>query len=284
MQMPMYSASSTSRGEFLQRALSTLSGALDVCSDLLRRAPVSGVSEKTRADGGRELVSDLDRAVERVLVQTIREAFPEVPVVAEETENDFGRLAHEWCFVIDPIDGTKELVEGRDGFSVSVALVDRRRPVLGLLDFPARGQRFTAIRGEGARLNGAPLRLPRAKERSCPLRLAVSPRQSREPRFESVRSVMQDAVVIPSGALASKVACVATGLYDGAFFLGGEGSRAPVWDYASAGLILEEAGGRFTALDGSELLESVGGVHHGGWIASSHDCHAGLVAQLSQWN
>ncbi|MEZ5361620.1 MAG: inositol monophosphatase family protein [Bryobacterales bacterium] len=81
-------------------------------------------------------VSDLDAAVERRLVSALREAFPEVPVLAEETENDAARLANDWCFVIDPIDGTKEFVEGRDGFSISVALAEQRRPVLGMLDFP----------------------------------------------------------------------------------------------------------------------------------------------------
>ena len=269
---------------FLDRVVATLSGAMDVCSKLLRESPVCSVSEKVRADGGREVVSNLDRAVERILVEAVNSEFPHIPVLAEETENDPARLAHDWCFVIDPIDGTKEFVEGRDGFSISAALVDRRRPVVGLLDFPARGQRFIAVRGRGAQLNGAPLALPRGRQRQAPLRLAVSPRQSLEPRFERIRSSMREAAVIPSGALASKLACVATGLFDGAFFLGGEGSRAPAWDYASAGLILEEAGGRFTALDGSELLDSLGDVHEGGWIASHQDCHEGLVAQLSQWN
>jgi myo-inositol-1(or 4)-monophosphatase len=274
----------SSETNLLNRATETLSSAVDCCSDLLRGTPITRVSQKTRADGGSELVSDLDRTVERILVEAIEAAFPGIPVLAEETENDMARLAHEWCFVIDPIDGTKELVEGRDGFSISVALVRDRRPVLGLLDFPARRQRFIAIRGQGAQLNGRPLELPLTKQRSCPLRLAVSPRQALEPRFQGVLSLMRGAEVIPSGALASKVASVATGLFDGAFFLGGEGSRAPVWDFASAGLILEEAGGRFTALDGSDLLKSVADVHRGGWIASSRDCHAGLVAQLQAWN
>ena len=280
----IFSSTNRSNAVFLDRVVETLSGAMDVCSRLLREAPISAVVEKVRADGGREIVSDLDRAVERILVDAVQAAFPNIPVLAEETENDPRRLEQDWCFVIDPIDGTKELVEGRDGFSISAALVDRRRPVVGMLDFPARGQRFCAVRGQGARLNGAPLMLPRVRQRSAPLRLAVSPRQSREPRFETVRVSMREADVIPSGALASKVACVATGLFDGAFFLGGEGSRAPVWDYASAGLILQEAGGRFTALDGSELLDSLGDVHEGGWIASSYDCHESLVAQLSQCN
>ncbi|MEZ5393102.1 MAG: inositol monophosphatase family protein [Bryobacterales bacterium] len=148
------------RGVFLERVALTLAPTLDACSAMLREAPLGEVREKVRADGGRELVSDLDAAVERRLVEALREAFPEVPVLAEETENDAARLANDWCFVIDPIDGTKEFVEGRDGFSISVALAEQRRPVLGMLDFPARRQRFCAVRGEGATLNGEPLRLP----------------------------------------------------------------------------------------------------------------------------
>lgn len=279
-------ASSTiaDRAAFLGLVADTLSSAMDVCSEMLRQAPIAEVREKTRADGGRELVSNLDSAVERVLVEAVRQAFPGIPVLAEETENDAARLDHEWCFVIDPIDGTKELVEGRDGFAISAALADRRRPVLGMLDFPARRQRFRAVRGEGATLNGASLALPQSGPAKQRLRLAVSPRQAREARFEGVRGALRDAEIVPFGALASKLACVATGMFDGAFFLGGEGGRAPVWDYAAAGLILEEAGGRFTALDGSGLLDSVSDVHHGGWIASNRLCHAGLVARLSEWN
>lgn len=269
---------------FFAGAMTTLSDAMDRCSALLRETPIGYVKEKIRADGGRELVSNLDRTVERMLVEAIRQDFPDIPVVAEETENDVERLREEWCFVIDPIDGTKELVEGRDGFSISVALVERRRPVMGLLDFPARRQRFTAIRGEGAWLNGARLELPESRKRSSLPRYAVSPRQWLEPRFKDVRKCMGDALVIPSGALASKLAHVATGVFDGAFFLGGDGSRAPVWDFAAAGLILQEAGGRFTALDGSELLDSLTDVHHGGWIACNNDCHEGLVARLADWN
>ncbi|MEZ5393101.1 MAG: inositol monophosphatase family protein [Bryobacterales bacterium] len=111
----------------------------------------------------------------------------------------------------------------------------------------------------------------------------MSPRQWREPRFEQVRGDFADAELIPSGALASKLACVATGVFDGAFFLGGDGGRAPVWDFAAAGLILQEAGGRFSALDGSPLLESVTDIHNGGWIACRPDDHAALVKRLSPW-
>lgn len=276
------SAAIADRGVFLERVAHALAPVLDVCSAQLREAPLGEVREKVRADGGRELVSDLDAAVERRLVDALQQAFPGVPVLAEETENDAARLAGEWCFVIDPIDGTKEFVEGRDGYSISVALAERRRPVLGLLDFPARRQRFCAVRGEGATLAGRPLRLPRRPE-GGPLRLAVSPRQWREPRFEQVRRAFADAELIPSGALASKLACVATGVFDGAFFLGGDGGRAPVWDFAAAGLILQEAGGRFSALDGAPLLESVTDIHNGGWIACRPEDHAALVRRLESY-
>lgn len=266
-----------SRSGFIESARVVVSAAVEQASRLLRAVPVTHVSRKDLGADGQELVSDLDRIVEKLLLGSIRQAFPDVPVLAEETSNDFAQLDEDWCFVVDPIDGTKELIEGRDGFAVSVALVERRRPQLAWLDFPARRQSFFARRGFGAQLNGASLR----PSSGPPAAIACSPRQSRERRFEFVQQKLSDLEVVPTGALGAKLAGVATGAFAGAFFLPGVGSRTPVWDFAAAGLVVEESGARFTSFDGGELLSPLPNIHRTGWIAGHLDVHHDLVGRLA---
>jgi myo-inositol-1(or 4)-monophosphatase len=245
-----------------------LDTAMDRCGALLLRSTDTRVWEKVSGGGQPELVSEADCAVENILIEAIRQVDTDVAIVAEETENDFSLLDQPWCFVVDPIDGTKEFVAGRDGFSISVALLKDRRPVLALLDFPARRQRFLARRGRGALLNGMPLRIARGQQSGESLQVAVSPKQFEDGRFERLRRTC-GMTMLPVGALASKVCGVAMGKYDGAFFLGWDGYRAPVWDFAAAGLVLEEAGGLFASLDGRSLLDSLPSVQSGGWVAAS---------------
>jgi myo-inositol-1(or 4)-monophosphatase len=254
----------------------TLDAAMDRCGALLLRSTDARVWEKTGSGGQPELVSEADCAVEKILIRAIRQLDTTVEIVAEETQNDSRPLDQPWCFVVDPIDGTKEFVAGRDGFSISAALLKNRRPVLAVLDFPARRQRFLARRGQGVLLNGRPLRIAGGRQSDGPLRVAVSPKQFEDVRFEPLQR-MRGVTLLPVGALASKVAGVAAGEYDGAFFLGWEGFRAPVWDFAGAGLVLEEAGGLFTSLDGLNLLESLPSVHSGGWLAANSLYHRALL-------
>jgi len=254
--------------------------ALDRCRSLLLELGCTVSWQKTDSHGQQELVTETDQAVERILIETIKGVDPKVAIVAEETLSDTSALKQQRCFVIDPIDGTKEFVAGRDGFSISVALLEARRPVFAIVDFPARRQRFVARSGLGVSLNGQPLKLPE-RPAGGPLRVAVSPKQFADSRFRRVRSDPDSITFVPTGALVSKVVGVATGVYDAAFSFGWEGSSAPIWDFAGAGLILQEAGGFFSSLDGSPLLEAMKAIHGDGWLAESPSCQRRLRDWIS---
>jgi fructose-1,6-bisphosphatase/inositol monophosphatase family enzyme len=139
--------------ECVATILDHLNETVDSCRRLLAGHP-GEVSLKTTSAGGRETVTDLDLQVEKQLMARIRELQPEAGIFSEETAQDRSALDQEVCFVLDPIDGTDLFLAGDTGFAISIAILARRHAVAGLLDFPARDQRFTCTLGGGTRLNG----------------------------------------------------------------------------------------------------------------------------------
>jgi len=114
-------------------------------------------------------VSEADLAVDAFLKRELGALFPSAGWLSEETADHPDRLDRSLCWVVDPIDGTRDFLRGRTGWCVSVALVSAGRALIGLLDAPARGELWSATAGRGAARNGAPLhastrtRLPGAR-------------------------------------------------------------------------------------------------------------------------
>ena len=104
-------------------------------------------------------VSEADLALDRFLRAELGALLPAAGWLSEETADNPARLAGGLVWVVDPIDGTRDFVRGRPGWSVSVALVSGGRPLLARLEAPARGERWTAQAGAGATRNGVPLSL-----------------------------------------------------------------------------------------------------------------------------
>jgi myo-inositol-1(or 4)-monophosphatase len=252
---------------------------LDQCrAILLNRGGGVAAWQKRSSEDAAEWVTELDGEIEERLTFAVRAAFPQAGIVGEEHSPHPAALDNEYCFVIDPIDGTRELLAGNDGYSISIALLYRRRPILGLLDFPARGRRFVSVRGAKTVCNAGPITVSRPG--SDPPRFAVSPAQVRSPRWPALRAALEGIECVPTGALGSKLAAVASGEFDAAFFMDWEGSRAPVWDFAAAGLVVAGAGGMFTTLDGASLCEELPDIQRGGWLASNANCHEEILDRL----
>src|SRR5262245_41795460 len=159
----------------------------------------------TKSDQGRsELVTEVDVAVERLLIDAIRERVPDAAILSEESSPDPTALEQETCFVIDPIDGTEEFAAGRPGFGISIALFERGRPAAAILDMPAQDRRFESATGAGASLNLKPVRLSPVGN-LAEARLAVSATQygmdSLRPFWDGV-----GAAAIPTPAFTPKFA------------------------------------------------------------------------------
>ena len=221
-------------------------------------------SLKVEHKGEVDLVTRADLEAERTIAGLLKEAFPEDGLLAEEGG---GSLDAERQWIVDPIDGTTNFSHRLPHFSVSVALRVAGQLQVGVVYDPMRDELFYASRGGGAWLNGRPLRASGCRELVKALVVTGFPydRHTAEDnnfdRFEAMARRCQG--VRRNGSAALDLAYVAAGRFD----LYWEGRLNP-WDLAAGVLLVEEAGGRVTRMDGGpfeleggSLLVSGGALH-----------------------
>ncbi len=208
--------------------------------DLALRHFKSAVRSWTKRD--RSPVSEADLAVNALLHRRLRALVPEAAWLSEESEDDRARLAARRVWVVDPIDGTRAYIAGHSDWSISVALVEDGRPIVAALLAPAERAHFLAKAAAGATINGAPMRIADAAGISG-LRVA-GPRFLLD-RLGCILEGMQPRPKVHS--LALRLARVASSDLDAAF--ASDASRD--WDLAAADLLVHEAGGALTSLDGN---------------------------------
>jgi myo-inositol-1(or 4)-monophosphatase len=212
------------------------------------------IDKKGRID----LVTEVDVAVERMFRAMIAERFPDHQILAEE----FGGAAEVPpgpCWVFDPIDGTTNFAHGVPIFCASLALeIDGVAQVAAVYD-PNRRELFTAERGGGAHLNGQPLRVSEATRLVDALLVTGFPYDVHQRVDEIVglfaAFIAQARAVRRLGSAAIDLCWVAAGRMDGFW----ETGLSP-WDIAGGALIVQEAGGRVTATDGSAFTSRGGQV------------------------
>ncbi len=217
-------------------------------------------------------VSEADLAVDKLLREQLMGARPDFGWLSEETEDTPDRRTKSHVWIVDPIDGTKAFLRGHPQFAVSVALVVDGDPVLGAVFNPANGEFFEAVKGGGARLNGTPIK---ASECADPVkaRLLASKRTFRTNDWLAVADGAEFHFV---NSMAYRMAVVADGRYDATITM----TNKSEWDIAAAHLIVEEAGGRVTRVDGTPITYNREQVHHDNVIAAGAKLHDILVAGL----
>lgn len=194
---------------------------------------------ESKADGS--LVTAADLAAQTQITEALARLFPDIPLLGEEmTESEQANLlalADCGVWVLDPLDGTSNYACGFPGFSISLALIEQGQVVLGAILDPVRGECFTAARGQGAFLNGEPIRPfasgPELSDCLAMIDLKRLPPQSlaalfRPGGFRSQRNL---------GSVALDWCWLASGRVQ--LYLHG-GQR--LWDYAAGRLIADEAG------------------------------------------
>lgn len=210
-------------------------------------------------------VSEADMAVDAHLREALTSARPTYGWLSEEATDDERRRASEGgrCFIVDPIDGTRAFLEGAVTWGVSVAVVERGRPVAGVLDCPALELTYAARAGCGATCNRKRIEVGGEKERP---RMA-GPRAWLRRMPDGYEDRIHRAPYIPS--LAYRIALCADGGLDGTYVR----PSAHDWDLAAADLVLVEAGGALLTETGEPPLYGADDPRHG-WLV------AGSAAQL----
>ncbi len=218
-----------------------------------------------RKKGAIDLVTEADIASELVIMETIRSVFPDHAVLAEESGKSSGDRRFQW--IIDPLDGTTNFSHGLELFAVSIAFHLEGVPRAGVVFNPATGEFFEAVAGQGARLNGQPIRVSGQNQLEESLLVTGFPYNFNEilpqlmDRFAGCLSASQGVRRLGSAAL--DLCFVACGRFEGFW----EQNLNP-WDTAAGLLILLEAGGRVTNFSGlpfevemKEILATNGRIH-----------------------
>jgi myo-inositol-1(or 4)-monophosphatase len=235
----------------------------ELAMSFFRRNPV------VRSKLGGSPVTDADMQVDELLRTTLLAARPHYGWLSEETADDPAQRTHDTIFVVDPIDGTRGFIEGDDRWCVSLALVRGGRPLVAVLNAPARGESFSAIVGEGA-WSGASRLAVSATSVLAGARLAGPRGWLRTDAIVAGRAALE--AHVPS--LAYRFAMVAAGRIDAAF----ASPRANDWDLAAADLLVHEAGGRLTDLDGRIPLYNREIPRHGALAAANAALHPDVLA------
>jgi myo-inositol-1(or 4)-monophosphatase len=223
---------------------------------------------KNWTKGASSPVSEADIAVNDLIQQQLRSARPDYGWLSEESTDDETRLGKKLVWIVDPIDGTRGYLAGREDWCVSVALVENAAPLLAAVFVPASDEFFFAARGQGAARNGVPV------SASPGAALDFSRIAGPKPLVERLNRSSGELTLYPRiGSLALRLCRVAEGTLDAAF----AGGQSRDWDLAAADLIVQEANGNMTALSGDSILYNLREVTHGVLVAAGRERHASIV-------
>lgn len=236
--------------------------------------PGAKTSAAISKKAGGSPVTEADHAVNRYLEEKLRALLPEAGWLSEESPDNDARISQDLVFIVDPIDGTRAFAAGERAWAVSVAVVYRKRPVIGIVHAPALGETYLAVKNGGTQLNGNPI--------SCSTRTRLDASTLvGGPLFmaSELRGLGLQFDLIPKiPSLALRISKVASAVLDAALV----SANSNDWDIAASDLIVSEAGGRLTTLYGRELLYNRSSTQHGELIAGPQAILAQIGGAITQ--
>lgn len=187
-----------------------------------------------------------DKKANDIIVEGLKSLWPTIPVLAEESKDDPSRLLATYCFLVDPLDGTREYIKRNGEFTVNIALVEEGRPLAGVIYVPVLGELYYASKGSGAYslINGTVKRLS-VSNRVGNIRLAKS-RSYQAPEMDRLIEKNRITQVIIAGS-AYKGCLFARGDVEAYYRFG----RTMEWDTAAMEILATEAGGSFSGMKGN---------------------------------
>ncbi len=208
--------------------------------------------------GLNDFVTNVDRDAEKAIINTILKSYPEHSIVGEEGGLQEG-VNSDYQWIIDPLDGTRNFIQGIPHFSISIALKVKGKLDQAVVYDPMRSELFTASKGSGAQLNGYRIRVDNAKELEGTILATGFPfkhKHEMEPYFDILKSLFRHTADIRrAGSAALDLSYVAAGRLDGYFEIG-----LKPWDSAAGQLILKEAGGIVTDFVGGTNFNKSGNI------------------------
>lgn len=196
------------------------------------------------------IVTEVDKACEKLITDFLKDKFPSHDLLAEEGTDV--KTKSDWLWIIDPLDGTVNYAHSYPLFAVSIALLHKGQPVVGVVYEPNRDELFVAEKGGGALLNEKPIRTSKIKEVYSSLiatGFAYNVADVDNNNLQHFTKFIKNCHAIRRDGVASTDLCyIACGRFEGFWEL-----YLKPWDIAAAALIVEEAGGKVTMFDGRPL-------------------------------
>ncbi len=228
------------------------------------------------------VVTETDHAIQARVLGAVAEAFPDHAVVAEETiaqpDAHPDAAASRYCWVIDPLDGTRNYACGFPCFATSIAVLDGGRPVVAVVSDHNLGLVYAAAHGLGATLNDQPIRVVEPPADEDYLVGIPSSKDAMTVRVLRSWVAMPGLILRNVGSTALHLAMVASGALAASF-----GKQAKIWDVAAGALLVTEAGGRITDPKGADCIPfALGGDSNADipFLAAAPDLHQRLLQSI----
>ena len=238
----------------LTMALRAARKGAEVLEKAIQHRDLIKIEEKAKND----YVTEVDRAVEKEIIYHLRKAYQDHSFYGEESGLTEGKNA-DYQWIIDPIDGTTNFINGIPHFAISIACTHKGKLTHGVVLDPIKREEFTASRGKGAALNGRRIRVSERKSIAGALIATGIPFNDKtmnhiQPYLRSMEEVLQQqsAGIRRMGASSLDFAYVAAGRYDGYWEM-----KLQPWDMAAGILLVQEAGGFVSDFKGgNDMMES----------------------------
>lgn len=231
----------------------------------------STIREKKRND----FVSAVDQEAERLIVEHLKSHFPDHQFLGEE--GGHYQAKSDFCWIIDPLDGTTNFIRNIPFFCVSIALYHRQQPLVGIVNSPVTNEFFSAVFQQGAFLNGSPLSVSQQTDFARAFLATGFPHQQKRqlPTFINAFNdiFFHSGGVRRLGAAALDLCYVAAGRFDGYWELG-----LHAWDIAAGVLIVQEAGGMVSDFQNSDSYLKSGEI-----VSSNGHIHPQIIHHLSPY-
>ncbi len=224
-----------------------------------------GLDVREKAD--RSPVTEADETAEQIILAVLDEITPAIPVVAEESVARDGapEVGAPWFWLVDPLDGTKEFIAGRDEFTVNIALIEDGSPIMGIVYLPALDELYLGIPGRGAWRQQRDDTTSQAIAVRHPPAEGLTVLASRSHRTPEVDAYLEHLTVAGLRAVGSSLKfCV---LASGGADLYPRFGRTMEWDTAAGDAVLRAAGGRVETIDGAPMRYAKRGFANPDFIA-----------------
>jgi len=233
---------------------------------------------RIREKGRIDLVTEADLAAEQHILSYFADKTPGIAILAEESAADLSSVTDSPCWVIDPLDGTTNYAHGFPWYAVSIAYMEKKIPLVGVIYQVPVDILFFAIKGQGSSMNGTEIKVSSENSLQRSLLATGFPydiKNKYEPVLEAIREILPKAQGLRrAGSAALDLAHLAAGHLDGFWEI-----ELKPWDTAAGMLLVEEAGGTLTDFSGKPYTPFTGEI-----LASNSKIHAELQRYLAAFS